>query len=82
MKKPLMTVGCEEIVTSRVQELQMEKDWYIDALDTIEDILSQDSSLERKIKQIEDVLSSALNGEPTTADPYNRGDDIEYSYED
>jgi len=27
MKKPLMTVGCEEIVTSREQELEMRIEW-------------------------------------------------------
>ena len=82
MKKPLMTVGCKEIVTSQAEGYKMERDWYIDALDMIESILSEfDTPLDRKIKRIEDVVTSALDGEPTTADPYNRADDIEYQYE-
>ena len=72
----------KDIITSRAEEYKMERDWYIDALDMIENILSEiDTPLDRKIKRIEDVVTSALDGEPTTADPYNRGDDIEYKYE-
>ena len=72
----------KDIITSRAEEYKMERDWYIDALDMIESILSElDTPLDRKIKMIEDVVTSALDGEPTTADPYNRGDDIEYKYE-
>ena len=87
MKKPLMTLGCEEVITSQAQEYKMERDWYFNALDIIESIISEDDKpksetlLERKIKRIEDVVIAALDGEPTTADPYNKGDDIEYSYE-
>tara|TARA_R100000808_G_scaffold23825_2_gene53434 strand:+ start:922 stop:1164 length:243 start_codon:yes stop_codon:yes gene_type:complete len=78
----------KDIITSRAEEYKMERDWYIDALNMIESILSEDDTpksetlLEGKIKRIQDVVTSALDGEPTTADPYNRGDDIEYSYED
>ena len=72
----------KDIITSRAEEYKMERDWYIDALDMIESILSEfDTPLDRKIKRIEDVITSALDGEPTTADPYNKGDDIEYKYE-
>ena len=72
----------KDIITSRAEEYKMERDWYINALDMIESILSElDTPLDIKIKRIEDVETSALDGEPTTADPYNRGDDIEYKYE-
>ena len=77
----------KDIITSRAEEYKMERDWYIDALDMIESILLEvdtpksETLLERKIKRIQDVVTSALDGEPTTADPYNRGDDIEYKYE-
>jgi len=77
----------KDIITSRAEEYKMERDWYIDALDMIESILSKIDEpksvtlLERKIERIQDVVTSALDGEPTTADPYNRGDDIEYQYE-
>ena len=87
MKKPLMTLGCEEVITSQAQEYKMERDWYFNALDIIESIISEDDKpksetlLERKIKRIEDVVIAALDGEPTTADEYNKGDDIEYKYE-
>ena len=87
MKKPLMTLGCEEVITSQAQEYKMERDWYFNALDIIESIISEDDKpksetlLERKIERIQEMENSALDGEPTTADPYNRGDDIEYQYE-
>ena len=77
----------KDIITSRAEEYKMERDWYIDALDMIESILLEvdtpksETLLEGKIKRIQDVVTSALDGEPTTADPYNRGDDIEYKYE-
>ena len=77
----------KDIITSRAEEYKMERDWYIDALDMIESILSEIDEpksvtlLERKIERIQDVVTSALDGEPTTADPYNKGDDIEYQYE-
>ena len=73
MKKPLMTVGCEEIVTSRVQELQMRIEWLEKGLKEIYKSTT--------IKNIQDTITSILDGEPTTADPYNNGDDIEYYYE-
>ena len=77
----------KDIITSRAEEYKMERDWYINALDMIESILLEvdtpksETLLEGKIKRIQDVVTSALDGEPTTADPYNRGDDIEYKYE-
>ena len=77
----------KDIITSRAEEYKMERDWYLNALDIIESIISEDDKpksetlLERKIKRIEDVVIAALDGEPTTADPYNKGDDIEYNYE-
>ena len=77
----------KDIITSRAEEYKMERDWYIDALDMIDSILLEvdtpksETLLEGKIKRIQDVVTSALDGEPTTADPYNRGDDIEYKYE-
>tara|TARA_R100000700_G_C3140421_1_gene122425 strand:+ start:370 stop:621 length:252 start_codon:yes stop_codon:yes gene_type:complete len=77
----------KDIITSRAEEYKMERDWYIDALDIIESILLEvdtpksETLLEGKIKRIQDVVTSALDGEPTTADPYNKGDDIEYKYE-
>jgi len=77
----------KDIITSRAEEYKMERDWYIDALDMIESILLEvdtpksETLLEGKIKRIQDVVTSALDGEPTTADPYNKGDDIEYKYE-
>ena len=77
----------KDIITSRAEEYKMERDWYLNALDIIESIISEDDKpksetlLERKIKRIEDVVISALDGEPTTADEYNKGDDIEYKYE-
>ena len=77
----------KDIITSRAEEYKMERDWYINALDMIESILLEVDTpksktlLEGKIKRIQDVVTSALDGEPTTADPYNRGDDIEYKYE-
>ena len=77
----------KDIITSRAEEYKMERDWYLYALDIIESIISEDDKpksetlLERKIKRIEDVVISALDGEPTTADEYNKGDDIEYKYE-
>ena len=77
----------KEIITSKTEEYKMERDWYIDALDMIESILLEVDTpksvtlLERKIERIQEIVNSALDGEPTTADPYNRGDDIEYQYE-
>tara|TARA_R100000664_G_C2710739_1_gene107667 strand:- start:630 stop:878 length:249 start_codon:yes stop_codon:yes gene_type:complete len=77
----------KDIITSRAEEYKMERDWYLNALDIIESIISEDDKpksetlLERKIKRIEDVVIAALDGEPTTADEYNKGDDIEYKYE-
>ena len=81
MNKDIIKMN-KDIITSRAEEYKMERDWYIDALDMIESILSElDTPLDKKIKRIKDVVTSALDGEPTTADPYNRGDDIEYKYE-
>ena len=77
-----MNKELRDIITSQSEEYKMERDWYIYALDIIESILSEvDTSSDKKIKRIQDVVTSALDGEPTTADPYNKGDDIEYSYE-
>ena len=86
MNKDIIKMN-KDIITSRAEEYKMERDWYIDALDMIESILLEVDTpksvtlLEGKIKRIQDVVTSALDGEPTTADPYNRGDDIEYKYE-
>ena len=72
----------KDIITSEAEEYKMERDWYVNALDIVESILSEvDTSSDKKIKRIQDVVTSALDGEPTTADPYNKGDDIEYQYE-
>jgi hypothetical protein len=72
----------KDIITSEAEEYKMERNWYVNALDIVESILSEvDTSSDKKIKRIQDVVTSALDGEPTTADPYNKGDDIEYSYE-
>ena len=35
----------------------------------------------REQNEIEDKIQSIIDSEPTTADPYNKGDDIEYKYE-
>jgi hypothetical protein len=72
----------KDIITSEAEEYKMERNWYVNALDIVESILSEvDTSSDKKIKRIQDVVTSALDGEPTTADPYNKGDDIEYQYE-
>ena len=72
----------KEIITSRAEEYKLERDWYIDALDMIANILSElDTPFDNKIRRIEDVISSSINNEPVTSDKYNKGDDIEYQYE-
>ena len=59
----------KEIITSRAEEYKMERDWYIDALDMIANILSElDTPFDNKIRRIEDVISSSINNEPVTSD--------------
>lgn len=67
MKKPLMTFGCEEIVTSLEQELQMRIDWLEKGLKLIIGHYSY-NDIPRKAR---DIAQSYLDGEPTTADEYN-----------
>ena len=81
MKKPLMTVGCKEIVTSKAQGYKIERDWYKLALGNIEEVLLWDIEDKYKILKIIDIVKVYTDGEPTTADEHNKGDDIEYSYE-
>mgnify|MGYP003111007815 FL=1 len=88
MKKPLMTFGCEEIVTSKEQELQMRIEWLEKGLKEISKYCSHNkemryvnSRVHNHFSEIEDKVQSVIDSEPTTADPYNSGDDIEYHYE-
>ena len=39
------------------------------------------SRVHNHFSEIEDKIQSIIDSEPTTADPYNKGDDIEYKYE-
>ena len=74
MKKPLMTVGCEEIVTSLEQELQMRIDWLEKGLkEIIKNMLGKPMKSRDHTDAII-ILGMArtyLDGEPTTADEYN-----------
>ena len=74
MKKPLMTVGCEEIVTSLEQELQMRIDWLEKGLkEIIKNMLGKPMKSRDHTDAII-ILGMArtyLDGEPMTADEYN-----------
>jgi len=67
MKKPLMTVGCEEIVTSLEQELQMRINWLEEGLNKLINHYSY-TTVPREVRHI---AQSYLDGEPTTADEFN-----------
>jgi len=77
-RKPLMTVGCEEIVTSREQELEMRIEWLLKGLNEISKYCNHNkemryvnSRVHNHFSEIEDKVKSILDGEPTTADRYN-----------
>ena len=49
-------------------------------LKSIRDLETRIDWLEKGLKEISELANSILDGEPTTADFINRGDDIEYKY--
>ena len=78
----------EEVVTSKEQELQMRIEWLEKGLKEISKYCSHNkemryvnSRVHNHFSEIEDKVQSVIDSEPTTADPYNSGDDIEYHYE-
>ena len=71
MKKPLMTVGCEEIVTSLEQEMQMRIDWLEKGLKEITEQIEHGYDGGDEIENLKQIAQSYLDGEPTTADEYN-----------
>ena len=63
-----MTVGCEEIVTSLEQELQIR----IDQLEKgLKEITEQEGSSYNEFENLKQIAQLYLDGEPTTADEYN-----------
>ena len=77
MKKPLMTAGCEEIVTSKAQGYKLERNWYKLGLENIEEVLSWDIEDKYKILKIIDIVRVYIDGEPTTADEFNESQETE-----
>ena len=78
MKKPLMTVGCEEMVTSREQELEIRINWLEKGLKEIyfycngnKEMRYVNSRVYNHFSEIEDKVKLILNSEPITADKYN-----------
>jgi hypothetical protein len=77
MKKPLMTVGYEEIVSSKTQEYKIERDWYKLGLENIEDVLSWDIEDNYKILKIIDIVKVYIDGEPRTVNEFNESQEME-----
>ena len=63
-------------VTSLEQELQMRIEWLERGLKEIVNHYSHNDVP----KEARDIAQAYIDGEPTTADRYNRGDDVEYKY--
>ena len=70
------------MITSKLQEAEFERDKYEKAIDQIIDIISWDQYDEiEKYEQIVEFIDEFVSGEPTTADEFNKGDDVEYNYD-
>jgi len=69
------------MITSKLQEAEFERDRYKDAINKIIDIMSWDIEIEEKYYQLGEFIEEFISYEPTTADEFNKGDDVEYSYD-
>jgi hypothetical protein len=70
------------MITSKLQEAELERDKYEKAIDQIIDIISWDQYDEiEKYEQIVEFIDEFVSGETTTADEFNKGDDVEYNYD-
>ena len=80
------------MITSKLQEAELEKDKYKNAINKVADIMSWDDyDIEEKYWQIYEYVNSIIHGshnrypetdgEPITADEFNKGDDVEYNYD-
>ena len=72
MKKPLMTIGLEEIDLMRhngITERQI--NWYKKGLTTIRDKIANEGIKFVNVGELLDIAISYLDGEPTTADKHN-----------
>jgi len=73
------------MITSKLQEAEFERDRYKDAINKIIDIMSWDDydveTIEGKYYQLGEFIEEFISYEPTTADEFNKGDDVEYSYD-
>ena len=66
-----------------IEDLKNQIDWYEKGMKEIQYSIANKgiNFFNREdIKEILNLTVSYLDGEPTTADPYNSGDDIEYNY--
>ena len=66
-----------------MKELEQRIEWLEHGLKTIQDKIASKGIIhikEKEVGEILDITVAFLDGEPTTADPYNNGDDIEYNY--
>ena len=63
MKKPLMTVGLKEIITSKSEEYKMERDSYKLALEEVEECLTWDIENSLMYEKISDIVRKYLDRE-------------------
>ena len=74
------------MITSKLQEVEFallqQRNKYEKVIDEIIDIISRDQYDEiEKYEQIVEFIEEFVSVEPTTADEFNKGDDIEYNYD-
>ena len=72
MKKPLMTIGLEEIDLMRHNGItERQVNWYEKGLTKIRDKIASEGIKFVDVRELLDIAISYLDGEPTTADKHN-----------
>tara|TARA_R110002012_G_scaffold6758_5_gene32386 strand:- start:1042 stop:1269 length:228 start_codon:yes stop_codon:yes gene_type:complete len=72
MKKPLMTIGLEEIDLMRHNGItERQVNWYEKGLTTIRNKITNEGIKFVDVRELLDIAINYLDGEPTTADKHN-----------
>ena len=72
MKKPLMTIGLEELDLMRHNGItERQVNWYEKGLTTIRNKITNEGIKFVDVRELLDIAISYLDGEPTTADKHN-----------